>query len=97
MQSGFVSMVVYILKQGTIETNSHYEVVGVSRAYIHLLGRDITDVIHRPEGRGIQRAPQSAQAQPEARLPSVQVQQRNFRQYGKGVLSIRESKPRRAD
>ena len=90
-------MAVYKLKQGTIETNYHYEVVGASAPYIHLLGRDITDVIHRPEGRGIrrtdeqslQRAPQSAKSQQEARLPSVQAQQRGFRQYGKNVLRKR--------
>jgi hypothetical protein len=80
---------VYKLKHGTIETNYHYEVVGASRAYIHLLGRDITDVIHRPEGRAIQRVAEPAQTQQEARLPSVQAQQRRFRQYGKNVLRKR--------
>jgi len=84
---GSVEVAVYKLKQGTIETNYHYEVVGVSRAYIHLLGRDITDVIHRPEGRGIRKL--HAGTHQEANMPFVRQEQRRFRQYGKNVLRKR--------
>lgn len=75
-------MPVYILTHGTIETNSDGEVVGVSTAYIHLLGEDISVVIRQPESRGITRA----STHEETRLPSVQKKQRNFRKYGKNVL-----------
>ena len=81
-------MPVYKLKHGTIETNYHWEVVGTSRAYIHLLGRDITDVIHRPEGKGIQKL--SVGTHQEAQLPFVHKEQRNFRRYGKDLLSVRQ-------
>jgi hypothetical protein len=79
-------MPVYLLKQGTIETNSDGEVVGVSRAYIHLLGKDITYVVRRKEARGIRREPSVADAYQEAGLSSVQTPKSRFRQYGKNVL-----------
>lgn len=84
-------MAVYKLRKGTIETNYHWEVVGTSRAYIHLLGRDITDVIHRPEGQGIRRVG----THQEAQLPFVHKEQRNFRRYGKDLLSVRQPQRRR--
>lgn len=86
-------MSVYRLRAGSIETNPDGEVVGASRAYIHLLGEDITDVIKRPEVRGITKSHE------EARLPSVQAQQRNFRQYRSSLLrdKIKQPAGRRGD
>ena len=85
-------MAVYLLKQGTIETNNDGEIVGVSRAYIHLLGRDISDAVRRPELQGIKKSPEAHQ---ETRLPFVQKEQRGFRQYGKHVLPVEQSNRRR--
>ena len=90
-------MVVYLLKQGTIETNSDGEVVGVSRAYIHLLGRDITNVVRRAEARGIRRESLQGQfssnPQPETGLPSMQKAKAGFLRY-KDVLRVKQSTSR---
>jgi hypothetical protein len=86
-------MPVYILRKGNIETDTTGEVVGASRAYIHLLCEDITNVIGRAEARGI------ARSHEEDGLPAVQVEQRAFRKYNGSLLSGKVSKPRgrRAD
>jgi len=74
----------YLLKKGSIETNEDGEVIGASVGYFHLIGEDITDVIRRPEARGI------SKTYPTTRLSSMQRQQRAFRLYGKNLLRERK-------
>lgn len=74
----------YLLSKGSIETNSDGEIIGASLPYFHLIGEDITDVIQRPEVKGIRKA------HPDKRLSSMQRQDRAFRLYGKGLLRERQ-------
>ena len=78
----------YVLSKGTFETNEDGEVIGVSVAYLHLLGMDISDVVRRKEARGIRRM---EPAYPETRLSNLQRKERAFRIYGKGLLRKRQS------
>lgn len=79
----------YLLKEGSIETNTDGEVVGATISYVHLLGEDISDVVRRKEARGI------AKSYAEDRLPTVQKKQRNFRRYDSNLLRERKSTSRR--
>jgi hypothetical protein len=79
----------YLLKKGSIETNSDGEVVGATSSYFHLIGEDISDVVRRREARGIRKA-----AHPDPGLPHLQKVQKGFRTYGKSLLQQRQSTSR---
>lgn len=78
------AMALYVLRNGTIETEAHGEVVGATRAYIHLIGENITDVVRKRAALGIRRVPYTAHQ--EAGLPPVPRQPRNFKLYSPKLL-----------
>lgn len=78
-------MALYILRNGTIETEKHGEVVGATRAYIHLIGENITDVVRKRDARGIRRVPYNAAHQATG-LPGVPEEKRAFRVHHPNLL-----------